>query len=102
MDFLLPDDAVMQKMAAEYARLRATPENIAAALGLEQQNSAVTASFCDAPCPAQTLIALYFVFILGYNSGYGTAIHDTDRSVGRFQSGQGTFGNINNLFYRDR
>jgi len=65
----------------------------------------------DAASPLSTLysslsqsklstILIALAFVLGYNLGHGTAIHDSDRGLGRLQPCKGTFRDVNHLFSR--
>lgn len=80
MDFELPDEQTMKKMNAEYADMLKNVEP----LSLQKQTDFQNADACARSTQnVNNFFILYFIFYLGYNLGYGTAIHDADRSMGR-------------------
>lgn len=118
MDFLMPDDATVQKMCEEYASclknkahsltyinetlLDETEQNSSqketdvsekTANGIAKQPLRPHISHA---CDIKVLF-LYIVVILGYNARYGTQIYDTDGGVGRVRRKQSAFGSLNHL-----
>ena len=96
MDFLLPSDEAMDKMAEEYSRALSRRTDAVDALSLVSANPALTGVL--SPLPA--VLLLYFAFALGYNCGYGNALADSDGNLGRFQSRQGRDGDFHYFFPR--
>lgn len=84
MDYLLPDDETIAKMAKEFRKI------------IPDKNGDVTALSATQNQPQQStnILVLYFAFALGYNLGYGTAISNTHRSLGRVQSQKRPFGGV--------
>lgn len=102
MDFLLPSDETMSLMCAEYDKALSRRGDRAEALSAPpfppEASPAEEVRAPAPPCaPAHTLFVLYFVFLLGYNFGYGNATADSDGNVGRVQSRQGRNGDFHNF-----
>lgn len=91
VDWLLPDEESMCKMAREYARVLKSRTVSAEALSLHG---------CGTPPLARVILLLYFAFALGYNFGYGNALADADGDMGGLQSRQRRDGDVHNFFPR--
>ena len=89
MDYRLPDDETMQKMAEEFARV--LPR--AGALSLPDAGGPPL-------FPARDFLLLYFAFALGYNFGYGNALTHADGDMGRSESRQRGDGDFDFFFPR--
>lgn len=101
MDYLLPSEETMAKMAKEYSAL--LKPHTTSAMSCADANLPDAARDADNPPPcAPLLFALYFAFALGYNFGYGNAISDTDGNMGRVQSRKGRDGDFDYFFPRKR
>lgn len=118
MDFLMPDDATVQKMCEEYAScLKNKAHSLTyineTLLDETEQNSSqketdiaekTANGIAKQPlhphishaCDIKVLF-LYIVVILGYNARYGTQIYDTDGGVGGLRRKQSAFGSLNHL-----
>lgn len=83
MDYLLPNDETVTKMAEEFRKI--LPDG---------DKKIATLSFAENRQTSTNILVLYFAFALGYNLGYGTAISHTDGSLGRVQSKKGPFGSV--------
>lgn len=101
MDYLLPSDETMKKMAAEYSRMLSDVDKKAAALTCSAPvGKDCETTLCGCLSGAQLLFALYFAFALGYNSGYGNAVADSDGNMGRLQSRKRRDGDFDYFFPR--
>ena len=93
MDYLMPDDATMEIMRQEFDRLKTCDSACAYALSDTQPSP----SDGGGTYISTALLFLYFIIRLSYNIGYGTAIFNSDRSMGRLHSLPNEFRNLNNL-----
>lgn len=84
MDYLLPDDETVAKMAEEWRKILPARDGKIAVLSADENR----------PQKSTNILVLYFAFALGYNLGYGTAIFHTDGSLGRVQPQKGPFGSV--------
>lgn len=84
MDYLLPDDETIAKMAEEFRKILPDKSGDVATLSAPQNQ----------PQQSTNILVLYFAFALGYNLGYGTAISNTHRSLGRVQPQKRPFGSV--------
>ena len=115
MDYILPDEIATEKMRMAYEKLLHGKDASVLSIGIENscpdgENLKKSTDFSNnnqpslpvfAPIKTSTnILVLYFIFALGYNLGYGTSIFDANFSMGRFQSQERSFGDLNGLFYR--
>ena len=120
MDFILPDDLTAEKMKSAYDEMLKRKNTAVFSLSNVVENDTENSEdnvdgkksqdFSRGNCTnialfqrenaSTKILVLYFIFALGYNLGYGTSIFDTNISMGRFQSQERPFGNINDFFNR--
>ncbi len=91
MDFELPDEQTIEKMNREYANIlqKVSP--------LSAENNKVKINDVNACAQTNNFFILYFIFYLGYNLGYGTAIFDTDGSMGGISPFKRPLGGVHNF-----
>lgn len=114
MDFLLADEATMEKMREEYAACIKSACALSCEVGqgenhtaskqvddvADGEKSAERKSVClarEACARDIRVLFLYIALILSYNARYGTQIYDPDRGVGRIRRESCAFGSLNHL-----
>ena len=120
MDFILPDDLTAEKMKSAYDEMLKMKNTAVFSLSNVVKNDTENSENCVECKKSQDfsmekcrdfahfqrenastkILVLYFIFALGYNLGYGTSIFDTNFSMGRIQSQERPFGNVNGFFNR--
>ncbi len=93
MDFELPDEQTIEKMNRAYADMlkSVSPLSVNGNTPPGKQDEIQGFNAC---ARTNKIFILYFVFYLGYNLGYGTAIYDTDGSMGGFPSFKRPIGGV--------
>ena len=115
MDFILPDDITTEKMSLAYSKMLEGKDTSILSLGAEclsdsEEGSKKSLDFSEKNMgkfvqgrlshASTNILVLYFVFALGYNLGYGTSISNANFSMGRFQSQERPFGDVDSFFRR--